>query len=334
MTMSEMITKALEGRARGNAGVGRGGSGSRSARGAGKAGGRNDPMRMEVLGRAGRALAVLSLAAVIPLAGRQAEKTRIQFAPAAGTELVYTVNGQAGVEGKNLLGADLSLNGLSMGELRIFVKAVGQDNVLTALTSSGIEVRVQTPDRTVSQNLKTKDGQALDVTFNRSGKVVAIANDSALTEARLLNYSIPQILRDYFPSFPPEPVARGDQWKESRRLSIPFQGLELQVDLVALYTLDDVFPTPQGRVAAISASYLISVSGAKDLGGSTGVFEGTGTGTGFLNLLVDGGYFTEYRIDFKTDAAFVMKQGTQRLMDFPFRFSVVADVNLLEARAR
>ena len=204
------------------------------------------------------------------------------------------------------------------------------DKVLAGLTSSGIDVQIQYPDKTDSQTLKTVGGKSLEIEFNRTGKVNNIANADSLTQSTLMNFSIPQIIRDYFPVFPAQPVSLGDQWVERRKLTIPFQGLDLQVNLTARYTLDSIFPSPEGRKAVVSAAYTVTVSGAKDFNGSTGGFEGTGAGTGFLNLLVDRGYFTEYRIDFKTDASFVMKQGAKRLLEMPFTFSVVADINLLE----
>jgi hypothetical protein len=60
-----------------------------------------------------------------------------------------------------------------------------------------------------------------------------------------------------------------------------------------------------------------------------GVFEGRGAGTGSLSFLVDRGYFTEYRLDLRTEAAFVAKKGAKRLLEMPFSFSLLADVNLI-----
>jgi len=274
-----------------------------------------------------RALFVLSLALGTVLAGQ--EKTALQFAPAAGATLAYSLNGQVNVDGKNLAGKDIALNATSQGEIRFLVQTSGRDTVRAALTTPGIDVQIQGADQNVSQSLKTQAGKALIVVFNRTGKVMDILNTDVLTQQALMNFSIPQILRDYFPTFPAQPVAPGDQWRESRRITIPFQGLDVQVDLSIDYVLNDILPSPDGRKAVIAATYTARVSGAKNLGQTDGVFEGRGTGTGFLNVLVDRGYFTEYHIDFKTDAAFVMKQGAKRLFEWPFTFSVMAEVNLL-----
>jgi hypothetical protein len=264
-----------------------------------------------------------------PLSPAQSEKVALRFGPPAGAGLTYTINGQVNVSGKDFFGKDLTLNADSQGDIRLSVMNSGQDTVLAGLTTSGIEVRAQQAGQTQSQTLSTVGGKALQVVFNRTGKVMDIRNPDALAQQNVLNFSIPQILRDYFPAFPAEPVGPGDQWRENRRLTIPFQGLDLQIDLTIEYTLNDILPSPDGRKAIVSAVYTVGVSGSRDLGESMGVFEGKGQGTGYLNFLVDRGYFTEYRLDFRTDAAFVAKKGTKRLLEMPFSFSVLAEVNLI-----
>ena len=259
----------------------------------------------------------------------QSEKSALLFGPATGTALTYSINGQVNVTGKDFFGKDLTLDANSQGDLRLNVMNSGRDTVLAGLTTSGIDVRTQTRDQSQSQTLRTADGKALEVVFNRTGKVMEIRNTDVLAQQNVLNVAIPQILRDYFPAFPAEPVGPGDQWRENRRLTIPYQGLELQIDLAIEYTLNDIMPSPDGRKALGSAVYTVGVSGSRDLGESMGVFEGKGQGTGYLNFLVDRGYFTEYRLDFRTDAVFVAKNGAKRLLEMPFSFSVLAEVNLI-----
>jgi len=259
----------------------------------------------------------------------QAEKVSLRFGPQSGTALTYSINGQVNVSGKDFFGKDLTLDGDAQGEIRLSVMNSSNDSVLAGLTTPGIQVRAQLPDRTQSQTLKTLEGKTLEVAFNRSGKVMDIRNPDALAQENILNFSIPQILRDYFPVLPAQPVGPGDQWRETRRITLPFQGLELQVNLAIEYTLNDILPSPDGRRAIVSAVYTVSVSGSRDLGESMGVFEGQGSGTGSLNFLVDRGYFTEYRLDIRTEAAFVAKKGNKRLLEMPFSFSLLADVNLI-----
>ncbi len=256
------------------------------------------------------------------------ENVVLRFAPAVGIRLDYAINGMVTVGGKNLLGRDLTLTAVSQGELRFAVQTSTRETVRVRLTSPGIEINVQTLDQTLTETLRTESGKALEVVFNRTGKVEEIRNAEALSQGRIMNFSIPQILMDYFPVFPVESVAVGDGWTETRRLVIPFQGYEILAHLKIDYVLNDLYPSADGRKAGISAVYEVTVSGSQESGDSVVYVEGGGTGTGFLNFLVDRGIFTEYRIDFKTDAAFVAKKGGERLLDWPFNFSVFADVGL------
>ena len=276
------------------------------------------------------ALAALALAATLPLTAQ--ERYTFRFAPAEGTALTYTISSVVNVDGKNFLGKDLALNADSRGEVRLLAVPSGRDTVRADLTSPGIDVNVRLPDKVLSQKLGTTGGRALEVVFNRTGKVETIRNPEVVGSGNPFNISLPQILRDYFPAFPVQAVGRGESWTESRRLTIPFQGLDLQIDLAIDYTLDDVLPADDGRQAYVSAVYRVTVSGAKDLGDTQGVFEGTGGGAGSMRFMLDKGWFSEYRLDFKTDAAFVVKKGADRLLEFPFSFSAFAEILLLNVQ--
>jgi hypothetical protein len=266
-------------------------------------------------------------------AGQDQDKIALRFGPAEGTLVTYSFSSVINVDGKNFMGMDLGLNADSRGEIRLLAKPSTRDTVRTDLTSPGIDVNIRLPEKVISQKLGATQGAALEVVFNRTGKVESILNPEVLGGSNPFNVSIPQLLRDYFPAFPAEPVGRGESWLESRRLTIPFQGFDIQVNLAITYTLDDILPADDGRLAIISAVYKVGVSGTKDLGDSQGVFEGEGTGAGSLQVHVDRGYFSEYRVDFKTDAAFVMKKGEDRLAEFPFSFSAFAEIVLIGVQA-
>jgi hypothetical protein len=290
-------------------------------------------MRIRYQERPMRKTFALSLAFILVwpllLVPGQAEKVALRFGPTAGTALTYSINGQVNVSGKDFLNRDLTLDADAQGDMRLAVISLARDSVLAGLSTSGINVRAQLPDRSQSQTLRTEEGKTLEVVFNPSGKVMDIRNPEVLGQQNVLNFSIPQILRDYFPAFPAQPVGPGDQWRETRRLTVPYQGLEVHIDLAIEYTLNDVLPSPDGRKAFVSAVYTVGVSGSRDLGDSMGVFEGRGAGTGNLSFLVDRGYFTEYRLDLRTDAEFVAKKGNKRVLGMPFSFSLLAEVNLV-----
>jgi hypothetical protein len=283
-------------------------------------------------------LAVVLVLGLRPAAGQDVavqapERISLRFGPADGTRLTYSLSSIVNVDGKSFMGSNLGLNADSRGEIRLLSRASTADTVRADLTSPGIDVNIRLPEKTTSEKLGTTRAEALQVVFNRTGKVESIRNPEVVGGGNPFNISIPQILRDYFPTLPAQPVAKGDSWLENRRLNIPFQGIDLQVNLAITYTLDDWYPADDGRVALVSAVYKVSVSGSKDLAGTQGVFEGQGSGTGSLQFYVDRGWFSQYRVDFScSDAAFVMKKGTQRLAEFPFSFSAFAEVVLLYAQ--
>jgi hypothetical protein len=278
-------------------------------------------------------LAVSVGAGPAPAGGQDQDEVALRFGPAEGTTLTYSVSSVVNVTGKNLLGVDLGLNADSRGEIRLLAKPSARDTVRADLTSPGIDVNIRLPEKVISQKIGATRGGPLEVIFNRTGRVETISNPEAIGGGNPFNVSIPQLLRDYFPALPASPVSRGESWVETRRLTIPFQGLDIQVNLAITYTLDDVLPADDGRLALISAAYKVNVSGAKDLGDTQGVFEGEGAGAGSLQVHVDKGWFSEYRIDFRTDAAFVLKKGTERLAEFPFSFSAFAEVVLIGVQA-
>jgi hypothetical protein len=278
-------------------------------------------------------LAVSVGAGPAPAGAQDQDKVALRFGPAEGTTLTYSVSSVVNVTGKNLLGVDLGLNADSRGEIRLLAKPSARDTVRADLTSPGIDVNIRLPEKVISQKIGATRGGPLEVIFNRTGRVETISNPEAIGGGNPFNVSIPQLLRDYFPALPASPVSRGESWVETRRLTIPCQGLDIQVNLAITYTLDDVLPADDGRLALISAAYKVNVSGAKDLGDTQGVFEGEGAGAGSLQVHVDKGWFSEYRIDFGTDAAFVLKKGTERLAEFPFSFSAFAEVVLIGVQA-
>ena len=59
----------------------------------------------------------------------QVEKSLLQFGPAAGTKLVYTINGQVSVGGKDFGGFSLDLNSSCQGDIRFWVKNAARDTV-------------------------------------------------------------------------------------------------------------------------------------------------------------------------------------------------------------
>ena len=196
------------------------------------------------------------------------------------------------------------------------------------LTTPGIQVEVQTHEGQQLHSLKTEANQALQATFDTRGKLQEIHNIEALNREKVMNISLVQILRDFFPVLPGKPVSIGDVWKDNRRTKIPFQEIDVEVFIETTYALQNVLPSAVGDVAVISMDYEVTLSGSKNLGEWSGSFEGKGTGGGLLNFLIQRGCFQEFEADHQTKAAFVIKKEGKTLTEWPFHLSVFASAIL------
>lgn len=263
-----------------------------------------------------------------PAAGR----VSLKFAPRAETFLSYLFQTQVNVEGKDFLGKDIRVEVQSDGGAEFLVMASQPGTVRTAVTIPGISLHASMPDSSLSGTIRTRPSSALEVVFNSAGKVNSITNTEALEQDFQSNISFTQMLSDYFPVLPLQLVAPGATWKDSRRIRLPYQGVEVVVNLDTEYRLDDVMPSPDGPKAFISTSYAATVYGERPLSDGVGVFEGSGSGSGFLHFLVDKGLFSTYQFAFKVEAAFSVKRQSQVLMRWPFSFFASSLINLGQAR--
>jgi len=245
------------------------------------------------------------------------EEFSFRFAPKAGTFLAYSLSSTIRIDGMTFLGKDLSLIGTARGEIQVKLGQSVAEQVYTAITSPGINVTIQALDSSDNYLLRTKEGKSLQVVFSQTGRVNEIINLEALEEKEIMNFSISQILRDYFPTLPEKPVKIGDSWLDHKRLLIPFQGMKLEVLLEIKYTLNSVFRTQAGQSANVSVDYNLAVSGKRGLEEMIGLVEGKGVGYGMLNFLIDKGYFTEYRLNYGIDASLFVKKADKVLMEWP-----------------
>lgn len=270
---------------------------------------------------------IVSLIA-IGLAG--SDKITIRFSPPLGEKLTYNLNSLIKSDSISLLGNDASLGASASGELSIKIDRLTANNVYTSLTSDNLNVMLQSASSTRNLDLSTDQDKALNIVFNRTGKVDEISNLAALKTQNIMNFSLVQIIRNYFPTLPSKPVAIGESWTENRQMVIPFEGMQLDVLLSIKYTLDSMIETQAGAEALISSDYSVSLKGSKPFGKGTAVFDGTGKGTGTLNYLVNRGYFDEYRIEYEVDSNIKVKDGSTVLMQVPVHISANAVIQLMK----
>jgi hypothetical protein len=263
-----------------------------------------------------------------PVAASSQQKFPLVFSPSIGDQIIYTMNTSVQAEGKDLSGTDMSLGLIASGTISLDVKRKVRDRVFTRLTTPGIQVEVQTTEGKQLHTLKTKANMALQATFDPRGSLFEIHNLKAINIEKVMNISLVQILRDYFPVLPGKPVSIGEIWIDNKRINIPFQEIDLEVLIETKYALQNVIPSAEGDVAVISMDYEVRLSGSKNLGEWTSSFEGKGAGGGLLNFLIQRGCFQEFKADYQTKAALVIKKEGKPLMEWPFHLSIFASAIL------
>jgi hypothetical protein len=257
---------------------------------------------------------------------------RLRFSPRPRQTLVYSLQTRMDSEGQSFLGKSLTLSAQADGEVDVFIRQVSTDSVFTELSSPGIRVYIRTPARQDEFTLKNPPDSPVEMSFDRAGRIRDIKNTETLEDQNPLNFSILEMLRSYWPAFPDRPLAVGESWPDHKRIVVPFQGMNLTIELDITFTLNDVVPAAEGRQALVTAAYTASLSGNRQVDAFKGSFEGSGTGTGSLVFQVESGIFSDYRFDYLIDGAMVIRKDESRLAEWPFRLTAGASLLLLEWR--
>jgi len=260
------------------------------------------------------------------------EQYKLRFSPRPRQTLVYSLQSRMESEGQSFLGKSLTLSAQADGEIDVFIRQVATDGVFTELSSPGIRIFLQTPSRQDEFTLKNPPDSPVQLTFDRAGRIRDIRSVETLEDQNPMNFSILEVLRNYWPAFPDRPLSVGESWPDHKRLIVPFQGMSLTIELEITFTLNAVVPAPEGRLALVTAAYTATLSGGREVEGFRGSFEGRGSGSGYLNFQVDSGTFSEYRLDYSIDGAMVMRKAESKVVEWPFRLTAQTSLLLLEWR--
>jgi hypothetical protein len=275
---------------------------------------------------------ILCLAEPIPAPGQQTQVYNLLFSPAKGSTLIYSLVSRMNSEGRSFLGANLSLSVQAGGQIDIAIRQKSSDSVVAELSSPGVRVSTQVLEQQNEFTLGTSADNPVQMVFDTAGRIRSVSNSERLDEQNPMNFSILDVLRNYLPTLPDRAIALGDSWQDHKRLQIPFQGMRLLIEIEVTFSLRDVVPSPQGRLALVAAAYTVRLSGSRELDNVTGGFEGQGSGTGSLSFLLDKGCFSDYRLDYSIDGAMVMRKGETKLAEWPFTLSENAELTLVEWR--
>lgn len=260
------------------------------------------------------------------------ERFHLRFSPRPGQTLVYNLQARMDSKGEGFLGRNLTLSAQADGEIDVFIRQAAKDSVLAELSSPGIRIFLQTPGRQDEFTLKNPPDSPVQMTFDRTGRIRDIRNVETLEDQNPMNFSVLEVLRNYWPAFPDRPLSPGESWPDHKRIVVPFQGMNLTIDLEIRFTLNTVTPAAGARLALITADYTVSLAGDHRVEDFRGAFEGRGTGTGSLIFQFDNGYFSEYRLDYLIDGAMVVRKAESPVAEWPFRLNADASLLLLEWR--
>jgi hypothetical protein len=258
------------------------------------------------------------------------QKFLLTFSPSVGDSFHYLLNSSFTAAGKDFHGKDITLEGSASGELLFTIKRNIPNLVAAAATTPGI--RMETKQSGLSQDyiLKTKDREAVRVSFNHQGGVTQVHNLGALNTKRIGAMSFDQIIREYLPTLPDKAAAIGETWSDSQTITIPFMDIELEVMLNRDYVLLSVMPTADGDVAVISITYLVKLSGSRNREDWTGGFEGQGTGEGSLLYNIRRSCIQQLNVEYGTEANLIIRRKDQPILKQPFRLSATASFMLIQ----
>ncbi len=268
---------------------------------------------------------------VVPASPRQfgLEKYSLKFDPRPGQVLSYSLNSQMHSTGESFVGKSLGLTAQASGEIDLAIRQLSADSVFTELSTPGLRVTLQSPGVQNEATLQTPADNPVRVVFDKSGRIREVRNAEVLEKQNILNFPILDVLQNYLPTYPEKPLEIGQSWKSRKKMQIPFQGMNLVIEVEITFTLNDVVPSVDGRMGLISAAYTVDLSGQRALEETVGAFEGRGAGSGTLIFHLDQGYFSEYRLEYSIDGEMIVRRVDTRLAGWPFSLSVVAGLTLI-----
>jgi hypothetical protein len=272
---------------------------------------------------------LFSLVFLLPGALPQ-QKFPLRFSPTVGDIFRYQLNSSLVAAGKDFQGKDITLEGSASGELLFTIKRNIPNLVASAVTTPGIRIETKELELSQSFTLKTKDPEAVRVSFNHRGGVTQVHNLEALNTKRVGNLSLDQILHEYLPTLPDKAAVVGETWSDSQTISILFLEIDLEVLLNRDYLLLSVMPAEDGEVAVISITYAVKLSGSENWGDWTGDVEGQGTGTGLLLYNIRRSCIQQLNMEYGTEAALIVRKKDQPVLKQPFRLSVTASFILIQ----
>ncbi len=245
----------------------------------------------------------------------------LAFAPAAGTVLTYDFTCLVNSSAVSFGGRELPFQAVSRGVLRLAVGSSRDGLTDVRLTSPGIEVSYNAGGREDGYRLFVSDENPVRLTLSRSGRIVSSRNGEALEKRNRADFSILDMIGFCFPALPDAPRQVGEGWTDKRRLSFPFQGMKIGVDLVLPFQVRDL-GAGSDPIAALTAEPIVTLSGKGSLSDLGMAIEGTGTGRLDLRYAIAGSVIEDYRLQAQVQGSMTSRSEGATVFRFPLRLNL------------
>ncbi|MFC2156261.1 hypothetical protein ACFLT9_00350 [Acidobacteriota bacterium] len=258
------------------------------------------------------------------------QKFAMVFSPTVGESFRYMLHISFQTEGKDFSGKDISTDANAVGQLTFDVKRSLKNRVSLAITTPGIRVNTESPGESEFYSLMTHENMAVQAAFDSKGAVSQVHNLEALNRTSIWNIPFGHILRDYLPTLPEHPVAPGETWRDHRTAIIPFEEMDLEIEIERQYRLEQIIPSDAGDEAVISITYQVSLSGSKIWGNWSGAIEGQGQGEGTFLYSIKKSCIQNFSADYETAANLTIKNQEKILSKLPFHLTISVSLSQLK----
>jgi hypothetical protein len=245
----------------------------------------------------------------------------LAFAPAPGTVLTYDFTCLVSSSAVSFGGRELPFQAVSRGVLRMAVGSSRDGLTDVRLSSPGIEVSYNAGGRSDKYSLFVSDESPVRLTLSRGGRIVATRNGEALEKRNRVDVPVLDMIGFCFPSLPDASRRIGETWTDKRRLTFPFQGMKIGVDLVLPFLVRDL-GTGIAPVASLTAEPVITLSGKGSLSDLSMAVEGTGSGHLDLRYAVAGSVIEDYRLQAQVQGSMVSRSEGATVFQFPLRLTL------------
>jgi hypothetical protein len=258
-----------------------------------------------------------------PAAAAQPKPTAVlAFAPAPGTVLTYDFTCLVNSTAVSFAGRELPFQAVSRGVIRLAVRSSRDGVTDVGLSSSGIDVSYEAGASADKYRLFVSDEKPVRLAFSRGGRILSARNGEALEKRNRMDFSVLDMIGFCFPALPDASRGVGDAWIDQRKISFPFQGMRIGVDLKLPFLVRDLGGGAADRIASLSAEPEVTLSGRGEFNDLAATVRGSGTGRLDLRFAAGRSVIEDYRLQAQVHGSIVTRSQGTTLFEWPLRLTL------------